>query len=440
MQKQLKDGLILRSLSEGHTSDRDQLPAFYAAINGENESQAVKDLLANWAQDLINGHPNMTLDEIFVVVDPAKQDKLVSATMLIPHNWRYEDIPLKVGRPELVATDPEYRERGLVRASFEAVHERSAALGHQMQVITGIPYFYRKFGYTMALDLGQHASYPLGVMADAAPDYQPAFTLRSATADDIPDMMRWYDTMARERLVTENRSADEWRYEIMGRSPGSGQYIDYQIIVNAAGKGVGYVEVFGSRWEKYMINCSGLVVGEDASYLAAFADVIRGVKKWAFARFGECPTLLSFGAGLHDSIDRLIDRTDGGLIRRREYMWYVRVPEMIPFLWHIQPVLERRLEGSGAHRYSGELKIGFYDLTGISLKFDCGKITAIESVTGKDGYDISFPWHLLWNVVFGQHNYDDIRVILPDVWASSKGAVLLDALFPKKKSWIKGVL
>jgi hypothetical protein len=116
------------------------------------------------------------------------------------------------------------------------------------------------------------------------------------------------------------------------------------------------------------------------------------------------------------------------------------VPETIPFLRHIQPVLERRLEHSGAHRYTGELKIGFYDLTGISMKFECGRITSIETIQGKDGYDISFPWHMLWNVVFGHHGYDDLRAILPEVWASGKAAVLLDALFPKKKSWLKGVM
>ena len=83
--------------------------------------------------------------------------------------------------------------------------------------------------------------------------------------------------------------------------------------------------------------------------------------------------------------------------------------------------------------------MGFYDLTGLSLKFEAGCLTDVTAISGKDGYDVSFPWHLLWNVVFGHHNYDDIRAILPEVWASGKGAVLLDALFPRKKSWLKGL-
>jgi len=59
------------------------------------------------------------------------------------------------------------------------------------------------------------------------------------------------------------------------------------------------------------------------------------------------------------------------------------------------------------------LKIGFYDLTGINIKFERGRITTIEPIQGKNGYDLSFPYHMLWNVVFGHHGYGDLRAILP---------------------------
>ena len=443
MRKQLADGLILRSLSEGYASDRERLPQFYADVNSEHDNELGKERTRILTRDLMQGHATTTLEDIFVVVDPAQDDRIASATLLIPQTWRYENIPIAVGRPEMVGTLPPYCGRGLVRELFAVIHERSAALGHQLQVITGIPYFYRQFGYAMAVDLGeQHASIPLHAVADAKPDYKPAFTLREATTDDIPDLIQWYDTMARERLLTELRSADEWRYEISGRNPDSGQCLTFLIITNAAGEGVGYVEVYThlSARDKEVVSCTGYVVGEKASYLETFDDVIRGIKQWAQAKYGFCPALLMFAAGIHEALDTLVDRTTGGVVRGPDYFWLLRVPEMIPFLRHIQPVLDRRLEGSGANRYTGELKIGFYDLTGIRIQFERGRITAIEPITGKDGYDISFPWHMLWNVVFGHHSYDDLRAILPEVWANGKAAVLLDVLFPKQKSWLKGLM
>jgi hypothetical protein len=291
----------------------------------------------------------------------------------------------------------------------------------------------------MALDLGYHAVYPLYVRAELAPDYNPAFRLRPATAEDIPEIMHWHESLARERLVTQLRSMDEWRYEVMGHSPGSEACMDYQIIINAAGEGVGYLELFKNRAERYRMSCTAYVVGERASYLATFDDVMHGLRQWALAKFGECPAILGFAPGIHESLDRLIERALGGDSHRQPYKWYLRVPDPIAFLRRIQPVLERRLEGSGAHRYTGELRIGFYDLTGISLKFEEGHITEIASIEGKDDYDISFPWNLLWNVVFGHHTIEELHAVLPEVGASSKGVVLMDILFPKKKSWLKGL-
>ncbi|MBI1280721.1 MAG: GNAT family N-acetyltransferase [Anaerolineaceae bacterium] len=443
MQKQLANGLILRSLSEGYASDRERLPQFYADVNSEHDNELGKEQTRVLTRDLMNGHSTTTLEDIFVVVDPAQDDRIASATLLIPQTWRYETIPIKVGRPEMVGTLPPYRGRGLVRELFEVIHQRSAALGHQLQVITGIPYFYRQFGYAMAVDLGEeHASIPLHAVADAAPDYQPAFTLREATTDDIPNLIQWHDYLARERLLTELRSTDEWRYEINGRTPASPLCLTFLIITSATGEDVGYVEVYTHlpAMDREVVDCTGYVVGDPSSYLATYDDVIRGIKQWAIAKYRFCPALLKFSAGVHDALDSLINRTKGAAVRGPDYLWLLRVPEMIPFLWLLQPVLEQRLAGSGANRYTGELKIGFYDLTGISIKFECGRLAAIDNISGKDGYDISFPYHMLWNVVFGHHSYDELRAILPEVWASGKSAVLLDALFPKKKSWLKGLM
>jgi hypothetical protein len=180
-------------------------------------------------------------------------------------------------------------------------------------------------------------------------------------------------------------------------------------------------------------------VGEQASYLATFDDVMHALKAWGAAQYGDCPPLLTIGMGLHESLERLIDQSSVSRIYEQDYMWYLRVPEPVAFLRHLQPVLERRLQGSGANCYTGELKIGFYDLTGLHFQFEEGRITDITTITGKDGYDLSFPWHMFWNVVFGDHNYDELRAVLPEVWATPKGAVLFDVLFPKKKSWLKGL-
>lgn len=440
MRRELAQGLILRSLSEGHASDRERLPDFYAAVNGEDDPEPVREGLRVWTRELMDGHPTVTLDDIFVVVDPARDDLIASATLLIPQTWRYEGIPLAVGRPELVGTHQEYRSRGLVRALFEAVHERSAALGHVMQGITGIPYFYRQFGYTMAVELDQHAVFNLATLAQLPPNYTPAHTLRPAAAADAPAILGWLDHAARDRLLSDLFSPEAVAYDLTGRNPGSYGHATTLVIANAQGEDVGFVVLLEKLYQPFELRCPVFVVGEKSSYLAAFRDVMLGIKNWAEVTLGRCPETLSLGAGAHPTLDRLIDRTYGGLIRRREYAWYLRVPEPDRFLKQIAPVLERRLDGSGAHRYTGELRIGFYNLSGIALQFESGRLLDVTPIQGKDGYDVEFPWLLFWNVVFGYRTADEILSILPEVWANAKGAVLLEILFPKKKSFLLGLV
>ena len=99
-------------------------------------------------------HPLMGPGDFALVEDQSKpHNPLVACTCLWRHTWEYEGIPFAMGRPEIVASDPAYRHRGLIRALFELIHARSEAEGHLVQAITGIPYFYRLFGYEYALDL-----------------------------------------------------------------------------------------------------------------------------------------------------------------------------------------------------------------------------------------------------------------------------------------------
>ncbi len=57
---------------------------------------------------------------------------------------------------EMVVTHPDYRRRGLVRALIERFHRVTAERGFDLCFIEGIPYYYRQFGYTYAVD---HRSY-----------------------------------------------------------------------------------------------------------------------------------------------------------------------------------------------------------------------------------------------------------------------------------------
>ena len=119
----------------------------------ELNTRVFDERITHWTTDLVSGRHPTVQPEDFTVVEDTRDKRIVSSVCLISQTWHYDGIPFQVGRPELVATDPEFRRRGLVRKQFEAIHERSAAKGELMQVITGVDWFYRQFGYEMGVGM-----------------------------------------------------------------------------------------------------------------------------------------------------------------------------------------------------------------------------------------------------------------------------------------------
>ena len=148
--RDLGDGLILRRATP---DDAEALTTFNAQIFRTAGSEQPNTGIAAWTQDLLSGdHPTCSADD-FTIVEEASTGAIVSSMVLISQTWTYDGIAFGVGRPEIVGTSPAYRRRGLVRTQFEVLHQRSAARHERLQAITGIPWYYRQFGYEMTLNL-----------------------------------------------------------------------------------------------------------------------------------------------------------------------------------------------------------------------------------------------------------------------------------------------
>lgn len=440
MRRELRDGLILRSLSEGHESDRTGIGPFYMDVFGDSGHPAPEELDV-WSKDMMSErHPSMTLDDLWVVVDPAQKDRIVSALVLIPQTWRYEEIEFGVGRIEIVATHKDFRSRGLIRALMDTAHERSAQLGHIVQGITGIPHYYRRFGYAFAVDLGGRSAVNLDAIGELKEDQEPKYTLRPATDADVPQLVAWDRYYADECLLSHVRTEAMWRYELHYRSPDAPFYIHLHVIVSADGEDVGYI-AWTAHPSRNFMGVMSYIVGEKASYVDTFEDVMCGIRAFTERFYAQRPenkpTRIMFDGGVTSTMDTLIERTPSGVARETIYAWYIRVEDIAGFIRKIAPVLERRLVRSGANRFTGTIKIGFYDLTGLTMLFENG---CIKDVTHGELFqndaDAAFPYHYFLNVVFGHRTVKELNHILPECYADRTAAVVLGALFPKKRSWL----
>lgn len=439
MAKTIRDGLILRSLGEGVDSDRENFAAFlYAGF--ENEGDWREARTTAWVNDLMNTHPLMSLDNFWVVVDPTKNDKIVSGLLMIPQIWRYEDIEIPVGRPELIATLPEYRRRGLIRELMNTCHEYSRQQGHLLNGITGIPYYYRQFGYAMAVYLGQRVWMPLFTIPELVKGENPCYALRKATYQDIPALIAIDDYNSKWPLLYVQRDEIMWRYEIDGRNPNSYMEFDIFVLVDADNTVVGYLSLTPIREDSAHLGVIHYAIGEKVSYLETFDAVITGLKAYVLSK-NESIAVMTFPVDLHPSLLASMRFIHGVDVADRSYSWYLRVPDHVAFIKRIASVLERRLEGSGAQGYTGHLCISFHNFGYLTIKFEQGKITDVHDreVPECARANAQFPFNTWLNIVFGFHSHDDLHNVLPDARISRDAAVLLDILFPKKPSSIYAI-
>ena len=135
MNSTLPDGAFLRTAASGDLED------LYALLADRGVPEDAYDLQLVVESDA-NG-----IDGTAVV----EQDgRAVATATLLDETLTVGDTTLPVGQVELVAARKDYEHRGYVRALMQWCHQRSQQHGHVTQVMIGIPYFYRKFGYVRA--------------------------------------------------------------------------------------------------------------------------------------------------------------------------------------------------------------------------------------------------------------------------------------------------
>ena len=137
----LDDTLVLRAVR--NEQDMEKYHALYVSLGRETGGRSCSLMMHH--------HPEMSPDD-FLFVEDERDGQVVSTTCLIPWHCRYEDISLDVAMLEAVTTHPEYRHRGLIRAQVQRFHEMVDERHYDLSIIQGIPYYYRQYGYSYALD------------------------------------------------------------------------------------------------------------------------------------------------------------------------------------------------------------------------------------------------------------------------------------------------
>ncbi len=411
----------------------------------EFNTRIFDDRITLWTRDLLSGsHPTVGAAD-FTVVEDTHRRKIVSSMCLISQTWAYDGIPFKVGRIELVATEPEYRRRGLVRKQFEVVHAQSAAKGEQMQVITGVDWFYRQFGYEMGIKLWGNRCLDALHFPKLKEGETERYRLRQAHVSDRAFVQELYERNVSGLLYAARRSPEEWEYEFNGRSQGNTRRREWLIVENTQEERAGYVQYLPCLASPHlpMFRVYQIELTSDASYLNAMPSLLRGL--WTRAQVlvasGDLPCKDLQGIELALERDHPAYRAlpKDSFHELKPSPWYIRIPDLVSLLRRIQPALEEHLLGTVAEGYTGQLKLSFFR-DGVQLDFERGRITNIESWVPKDVLqgDARFPFFSFWQLVCGWRRFNELAESFADCWGTHEAAALLDALFPPfhGKVWV----
>jgi hypothetical protein len=432
--RDLGDGLILRRSTP---ADAEPLADFCGRIHSDDGPDKPDTRIAAWTRDLVaRPHPTFHADD-FTIVAEAATGRIVSTLNLIPQTWMYEGIPFGVGRPELVGTLPEYRNRGLVRIQFEEIHKWSAERGDLVQVITGIPFYYRLFGYEMTLDLGSRRFGYEGNVPKLKEGEAEPYHIRRATQTDLSFVAQVYEQASARYEIVCRRTPEIWSYELDGQSYDNVGHYEIMLIEDAQGKFVGYFQ-HSTSIGGIGVSVRGYELRLGVSWLEVTPSVARYLwqrgQEYAKHDGKQCDKF-GFMLGLsHPAYDALSASLPD---EHKNYTWYIRVPNLPAFILRIKPALEKRLADSIAAGYSGELKISFYR-DGLRLVFEKGRLQSAESWKpnpANEDENAAFPGLTFLQMVFGHRSFEELNYVFADCyWNTTEVRHVLEILFPRKLS------
>lgn len=403
----LENGLTLKSITG--PDDAERLIAFNASIFGAGVGAMTRSLIFH--------HPATRPDYwLYIEAD----GEIVSSLVLIPWEWRYDEVTLKSGEMGIVGTREDFRNRGLIRLLDAHFKELLRDGGFHLSHIQGIPYFYRQFGYEYALPLEEHWRAELH-MISTQPD--PGICFRLAAAEDIPTLSRFYEADAQRLTISAVRTADTWRY-LLEHTAGTATEAEIWLL-EAGGQPLACCRIPREGFGE------GLIIDEASRMEYQTAKTLLGwLKSVAVERRKPYIRL-----NLPETNDLLRVARSSGAYRAGGYQWQIHVVDAARLLRTLSPVLERRLADSPFANLTQTVSINLYR-SGVELDFERGRLKAVTASAKSLRSDINIPPNLLAPLALGYRSREEMAAFYPDLGIYGQSGLLIDTLFPKMRAFI----
>jgi predicted N-acetyltransferase YhbS len=367
---------------------------------------------------LLDLYPPLTMDHMFAVT---YGDETVASLVLIPQTWVMGGVKLKVAEMGCVATHPDHRGRGLQRMLNKMFDEAAGNGGYDLCALAGIPYFYRQFGYEYSLDLGHKTTIPVSEL----PDTQPSLKSRGFTEADIPAAAELLDSHNSRYMVHCPRTMPVWMMQHMTGIYNGEPYEGYTL--HEGGEMQAYVRIQPRPRDKT------LVLKEAAATPGAHEQVLAFLRRYCVENGLE--TIVST-LGYADSISELL--AGFGAEQSMPYGWQVKIVDSLRLLEKIAPLLESRLAATKFSGLSERLNLNFRTYS-VDLIFESGKAAGVSLSSDCSDRTIGLNPYIFPQLLLGYRSREELEYAYPDVRVAPSRRDLVDALFPKRPSYIHPV-
>jgi GNAT superfamily N-acetyltransferase len=403
--------------------DIKRFAAFHGGEYGKIYGERSEDYYRGWrmtCENLLRHHPEITHDD-FLMVEDEDTGEVISTTCFIPWHCCYEEIPLKVAMLEEVATAPEHRRRGYMRALIERFHRLVSDQGYDLSIINGIPYYYRQYGYSYALDLNNADSLPSSKIPAADEQELNRFHLRKATPGDVTELVKLYNQATSSLQIRDLRDQKYWQFLLV--------YMEFPVQVIEEKPGG---RILGYFCAHKLETTLGIKIFEAASPQDEAGMFVLKILKSQGG--GE----VQIGGPETDTLKRLVRSLGSNPLPG--YQWLIRIPNFSALLSKIAPVLELRLRSSVFSDLTTDLRINLYR-EALRLQFRRGKLlevtplSFVDASVGAEGGDINIPPAAFIRLIFGYRQLDELLDAWPDIRLQPGCGDLLEILFPKMTSY-----
>ena len=355
-----------------------------------------------------------------------KENKMVSSICLSPMDWQIEDTILPVCEMEFVGTLEQYRGKGFIKILNELYENIMDQNGYILSVITGIPYFYRTLGYEYISSLDDRITIPASKIPNKK--YEN-ISIRKANSNDIPFIESKYTQFHSNFYIFNRFDPECFKFKYLREQFNSEVRSTY--IFEDAGVPINYFS-FGMSYDKQNFE----IYSPDLSR-REIITLLQFVKTMGNYNGKD---IVALSISEHSLLYGYIKSLGGTPVST--YGWQVKIPNLAKFFYLIKKIIENRLKHSEFKGLTKIVNISNYHET-IKLDFNIGKIEKIEIEKGYPNLeitDLSIPDALLFKLLLGDRNVDEISFIIKDAIVNIPSKSLIATMFPKKESWFSSYL